>query len=115
MQAKVRCLSTCGLATLPPRFPQRPLPAQEYLPCQPLARAHASSAFVLSCCIAQASNVFTRGEIHNMLVPALLAPTPDATEAQQRAALMQASGLRGSGQPWFGLCCMQRKGARRRP
>lgn len=57
----------------------------------------------------QASNVFTRGEIHNMLLPALLSPTSDEVEAARRAALMQASRfapckaagwLRGLGPGW---------------
>ncbi|PRW57883.1 hypothetical protein C2E21_3421 [Chlorella sorokiniana] len=38
---------------------------------------------------AKASNVFARGEIHNMLLPALLAPTDDDVEVQRRVAFMQ--------------------------
>lgn len=37
--------------------------------------------------------MFTRGEIHNMLLPALLAPTDGKVDAQRRVALMQASRL----------------------
>ncbi|KAL4434002.1 hypothetical protein ABPG75_000443 [Micractinium tetrahymenae] len=39
--------------------------------------------------LAKAANVFTRGELHNMLAPALLEPTADVEASEQRAAFME--------------------------